>query len=326
MKTAESKRGVVVGIFVLVGIIIAVMGIFALGGQQNRFEKTVTIYAIFDDVEGLRKGNNIWFSGVKVGNVRDIKFLENSQLEVEMKIEDDVQQYIRKDAIVQLGSDGLIGNRILTISGGTTSAPEVSDGDRLVVETPTSTAEMMSSLQKNNENLVSITGNIKELTSGIMEGEGAAGVLFKDDDTANNLKRIMADLERVSRNTAMASAALNQFTAKLNSKDGLVNQMLTDTVVFSKLRASAEQLQETIAAAGEMTKNLSEASQKLNSPDNSLGKLLNDEEFAKKLDNTMNNLESSSEKLDENMEALQHNFLLRGYFRRQAKEEEKANE
>lgn len=331
MNTAENKRSVIVGIFVLIAIAILVAGIFTLGGQQNRFESTIRVQAIFDDVEGLRKGNNIWFSGVKVGNVKEINFYEGSlngnsrnagsQLEVVMEISQDAQKYIRKDARVKLSSDGLIGNKILSITGGSPGASSIEDGDRMATEAPLNTDDMMASLHENNENLVRITRNLKELTSSLTHGEGTAGALLKDSQMADNFREVIADLQQVSANTVQASGALSRFSNKLNTSGGLANQLLTDTVVFSQLKSSAEQLQQTISAAEVMTKNLSEASNKINTPDNGIGILLNDEQFGSQLKNTMRNLESSTEKLDENMEALQHNFLFRGFFRRRAKEE-----
>lgn len=326
MSTAENKRAVFVGIFVLISIAILIAGIFTLGGQQNRFEKTIRLTASFDDVEGLRKGNNVWFSGIKVGNVREIRFNENAELEVVMLIEEEVQRFIRKDARVKLSSDGLIGNRIISITGGSPAAPAVEDGDRLMTESGLSTDDMMATLQENNQNLVSITENLKELTTSLSQGEGTAGALLKDSVMADNFRAVVNDLQRVSANTAQASGALNQFTHKLNTSDGLANQLLTDTVVFSQLKASATQLQQTISAAEVVTTNLSAASSKMNSADNGIGILLNDEEFGSQLKNTMRNLETSTEKLDDNMEALQSNFLFRGFFRKRAREESRQQE
>ncbi|WPP48182.1 MlaD family protein [Catalinimonas niigatensis] len=321
MSRTENKRSVIVGIFVLIAIGILVAGIFTLGGQQNRFQKSIRLQAIFDDIEGLRKGNNVWFSGVKVGYVREISFYGDSQLEVTMQLEQDIQQYIRKDAKVKLSSDGLIGNKILSIEGGSMEAPPVEDGDNLAVEVPLSTDDIMASLQENNQNLVSITNNLKALTTNMINGEGTVGALFQDNQMAEHFRVVMANLEQVSNNTVRASSALTQFTNKLNTSGGLANELLTDTVVFSQLKTSANQLQQIVSSAETVTENLSEASNKMTTTDNGLGIILNDEEFGSQLKNTMRNLETSSEKLDENMEALQHNFLFRGYFRRQAREE-----
>lgn len=320
MSTSDNKRSVIVGIFVLIGIIIFVLGIFILGGQQKRFQSTLNVRAIFDDVAGLRKGNNVWFSGVKVGTVRGISFHGLSQVEITMRIEEDVQQFIRKDSKVKISSEGLIGNRILVIEGGSPNAPYVEDGDLLASEASLDTENLMATLQENNENLVSITRDFKELSSKLLQGEGTVGALLTDPEVATNFKETITNLEQVSQNTVRASGALSRFSAKLNTSEGLANKLLTDTVVFHQLRSSVNQLQQTTSTAQEITGNLSKASNRLTTTDNGIGVLLNDQQFANQLKSTMENLEAGTEKLDQNMEALQHNFLLRGFFRRQARE------
>ncbi len=325
MKAAENKRAVIVGIFVLIAIAILVTGIFTLGGQQKRFEKTFLITAIFDDVGGLRKGNNVWFSGVKIGTVRNIEFYGESQVLVTMRIEQDVQRYIKKDSKVKLSSESLIGNKILVIVEGSPDAPIAESGDLLPSIVPLNTEDMMVTLQKNNDNLVGITSNVKELSARLLEGEGTVGALLGDTVMADNFRSAIANLDQVSENTVRASGALQNFTAKLNTEGGLANELLTDTMVFSQLKTAVTQLQQTTKSAANITENLNEATQKLNTSDNGIGILLNDEKFGNQLKNTMGNLETSTEKLDENMEALQHNILFRGFFRRKARQEAKGN-
>src|SRR5688572_28489327 len=139
MKTAESKRSVIVGIFVFLGIAIFVTGIFTLAGQQKRFEKSIRLKAVFDDVAGLGVGNNVWFSGVTIGTVKKISFYGESQVEIDMNIVEDAQKYVHKDAKARISSESLIGNKIIVIYGGNTKTPAMEDGDHLQVETALST-------------------------------------------------------------------------------------------------------------------------------------------------------------------------------------------
>jgi len=75
MSAQENKRSIIVGIFVLVGVVLLVAGIITLGGQQNRFARTVTVSATFSDVGGLKAVNNVRCSGVKIGTVKIINFV-----------------------------------------------------------------------------------------------------------------------------------------------------------------------------------------------------------------------------------------------------------
>ena len=111
MNTADNKRAIIVGIFVLLALLILILGIFTLGGQQKRFIDTITVKAVFDDVAGLKQGNNVWFSGVKIGTIKTIKLYGDSQVEVTMNIEESTQQFIRKDAVARISSESFIGNR-----------------------------------------------------------------------------------------------------------------------------------------------------------------------------------------------------------------------
>src|SRR5690606_38836431 len=99
MRASVIKRTEIVGLYVLIGIIILVAGILVLCGQQNRISKTVTVTTVFDDVSGLKPGNNVWFSGVKIGTIKDIRFKNLQDVEISMIIEESSREYIRKDAV-----------------------------------------------------------------------------------------------------------------------------------------------------------------------------------------------------------------------------------
>lgn len=323
MSSADNKRTVIVGIFTFLAIVILVVGIFTLAGQQKRLIQTVTLTAIFDDVAGLRTGNNVWFSGVKVGTIKSINLYGDSQVEVVMNIEEKVQQFIRKNASARISSESFIGNKNIVIDGGTQSAAPVEDGDRIAAVSPLNTDDLMEKLQQNNENLVAITGDFKQLTSRLVKGEGTVGALLTDTTMAQDFRNMVDNLQRTSQSTVSASRSLSAFTNKLNSSDGLANQLVTDKEVFQQLKNSMTQLEEATASASEITENLRTATSQLNNSDGAVGVLLNDQQFARQLQSTMQNLETGTKKLDQNMEALQNNFLLRGFFRKQAKEQAK---
>lgn len=324
MKSAERKRSVIVGLFVFLGIVILVAGIFIMGGQQNRFGGAVRIKAVFDNVGGLKKGGNVWFSGVKIGTIREVHFTGDRMVEIEMVINNESKQYIRKDAVAVISSEGFIGNKMIVIEGGSSDTPEIEDGDQLHSKEGNDTEAMMATLQVNNQNLVAITDDIKNLSERVRRGEGTVGAFFSDSLMARNVKRMMENLNQAAANSRRISESLAEFSARMNTQDGLANQLMTDTTVFASLRASAAQLEDATRNATLLTENLSTASGKLNESDNALGILLNDPEMASQLERTMQNLETSSYKLDRNLEALQSNFLFRGFFRKEAKREEEA--
>ncbi|MHA7128148.1 MlaD family protein [Algoriphagus namhaensis] len=320
---AENKRSVIVGIFVFIGIAILVTGILTLGGQQKKFVKAIELRAVFDDIGGLQTGNNIWFSGVKIGTVKQIKFYGDSQVEVIMNVEEAVVEFIRKDSKATLSSDGLIGNKIIVIYGGTTMAPPVENGDRLESVMPLDTDQMMETLQTNNENLVDITADLKLLTGKLAQGEGIVGAVMTDSLLAENFRSIIKNLSVASANSTKMLADINEFTSKLNQQGNLFNDLVTDTLMADQVRQTLSTLQATAKNSEEMTEELKQITDKFNSGDNAMGVLLNDPEFAEDLKSFMINTDSATYNLNKGLEALPYTWPFRKGFKRKAKEEEK---
>jgi len=324
METSTRKRSVTVGLFVVIGIMIFVVGILTIGSMKKVFSSTISVKTIFDDVNGLKPGNNIWYSGVKIGTVKTIRFLENSRVEVMLNIEEKSQEFIRKNAKAKVSTDGLIGNKIIVIYGGTQKVPSIEDGDELVVEKIESTEEMLAVLSENNKNLLGITSAFKTISKNILAGKGTVGMLLNDERLYNDVDQTLAALKKASVNAQQLTASLSSYSEKLTQKGGLANDFATDTVIMKDLRGTISRLNETVGSANVMVNNLKTASADLNSNTTSpIGVLLHDEKTAANLKGTLENLESSTEKLDENMQALRSNFLFRRYFKKKAKEEAK---
>lgn len=313
MGDTINRRGIYVGIFIVIGIAFLVGGILTIGNLHSTFQKKISVSTIFGDVNGLQSGNNIWFSGVKIGTVKKIEFYGKSQVKVILNINTESQKYIRRDAKVKISTDGLIGNKILVIYGGSDTARMVEEGDVLANELMLSTEDMMNTFQQNNLNVL-------KLTKKISDGEGSIGKLINNDDLYNKLAATANSLQKASANAQVLTASLSQFSAQLNRKGTLANDLVSDSVTFVRLKKSVFALQRTMDSVNVFVNDLKQAGSNPNSP---VGVLLRDEKAGTELKNTISNLEKGSEKLDKNLEALQHSFLMRRYFRKQAKKAEK---
>ena len=317
MNESPNRRAVIVGVFVIVGILFFIGGILMIGNLHDTFKSKMKVVSLFDDVGGLKKGNNIWFSGVKIGTVSNLRFYGTSQVEVSMNIETKAQQYIRKDAKVKISSDGLIGNKILVIYGGTTAAPEVQEGDTLGVEKTFTSDDMINTLQANNVNVLAITADLKVITKKLAEGEGTIGKLLTDDAIYTHINAATASLQSASLKADQLASTLSTFSSNLNKKGTLANELTTDTLVFKSVRASIMQLQQMADTASSFVADLKKASK---NPNSTVGVLLRDEQSGARIKQTIQNLESSSQKLDEDLKAVQSNFLLKRYFKKKEKE------
>jgi phospholipid/cholesterol/gamma-HCH transport system substrate-binding protein len=317
MKNSPNKRGVIVGLFIFIGLLLLVAGVLIIGNLHETFKKKTEIVTLFDDVSGLQVGNNIWFSGVKIGTVSSLKFYADRKVKVMMKVEDKAVPYIHQDAFVKLSTDGLIGNKILVIYGGTSKRPQVSEGDTLRVEKTFTSDDMINTLQENNKNLLEITNDFKIISHKIASGQGTVGKLISDNSLYAHLDSATLSLQNASIQAKQLITSLTTFSKGLNKKGTLANELTTDTVVFKSIKASVLHLQQMSDNANVFINNLKEAS---TNPRSSIGVLLHDEESGARIKQTIKNLETSTQKLDQDLEAAQSSFLLKGFFKKKAKE------
>ncbi len=327
MRSTGSRRAVIVGIFIFLALTILIITILTLGSQKKTFGDSVGVKAFFDNVNGLQKGNNIWFSGVKVGTIKNITIIGNGYVEVDMNVEDKSAGFIKKDSKAKLSTDGLIGNKIIEIYGGSPESPRINQGDTLSGAKLLSTDAMMNTLSKNNDNILAITNDLKLITGGIAQGKGSLGKLLTTDDLSDNLNNTVLTVQRASENLERLSANISNYTASLNTKGSFANELVTDTVVFSKLRGTMSRLQDVADSAVAVIGNLNTTTITLNNglknKNTPAGMLLNDEKTADGIKVTLQNLQSASKKLDEDLEAAQHNILFRKYFKNKAKEDQR---
>ncbi|HVU94559.1 MAG TPA: MlaD family protein [Puia sp.] len=218
------------GLFAVAALVITISAIYYIGKQRNKFGSVLHITAKFSSVSGLKVGSNVRLGGIDVGTVDDIALTTDTTVQVGMVIQKKVQRFIRRDAKASISSDGLMGDKVITIAAGTPTAPIVSEGDSLASLKPIETDAIMASLKTSADNAAIITGNLADISNRINNGRGALGRLLRDTTLSDNITT------------------------------------------------------------------------------------------------TVKNLKSSSKKLDENMEAAQHNFLLRGFFRKKEKEKKKQEE
>lgn len=330
MNEINTAKRMAVGIFIVLGLLILITAVFTIGGQHKAFVKSVRIYVLFDDVQGLQPGNNVWLSGMKVGTVKSIDFYHNSQVAVTLNIEKKAQPHIASDSKARISTDGLVGNKIVVISGGTDGVRPIADNDSLHSQHLPGTQEMFATLQASNANLLEITGNLKTISKRLNDGQGTLGKLINDPAIADHLQTSIDHLRTAAANSENLIANLEDFSARLKQPDGLASKLASDTTVFARIKASAARLNEAASQAADFTSSLREAGQGLkqglNDENSPAGTLLHNEDAGADLQRTLKNLRISSKELSDDLEALQHNFLLRGFFRRREKQEKKEQE
>jgi phospholipid/cholesterol/gamma-HCH transport system substrate-binding protein len=324
VKTPEMKQNVKLGAFVLGGLLIFLLSVFFIGKESNVFSPTFEISAVFKNVEGLQKGDNVWLSGVKIGTVKSVDIVREGKVVVRLRLRDKQNQFIRKNATASIGSDGFIGNKIVVIRPG--NAHEIiEDSDVINADSPADTQELLNIAKDVGENTKSLTKDLRTIISKINKGQGIVGELLNDGPLANDIRATIGRLKATGDNTEKASAQLTGLLTDMRHGDGLLPTLISDTTLTRTFEDAIGNVKKVSQQAAQVANNLQQVTAKMNDNNNALGVLMADTAFAHKLQRTMTNAESASKKLDQDMEALKHNFLLRGYFRKQAKKE-KENE
>jgi len=318
MSNLEYKQNLKLGMFIVGGIVIFLSAIFYLGSRNNYFNKTFMVSAIFKNVEGLQEGDNVWLSGVKIGTINKVQIVAEGEVIVTLSLKDKQNEFIKKDATAFIGSDGLIGNKIVVIRPGG-NVKIIEDGDTINAYSPTDTQELFNLAKDVGTNTRSITDDLKLISAKIGRGDGILGELLNEGPLSKDLRAAIQSLKSAGDNTNKATAELHTAFESINHGSGLVTKLLTDTAYVFTFEKALNNIEQVGANTKTMSHDLKELASRINDKDNAMGVLLADSAFANKLRVTLENTRAASAKLDENMEAMQHNFLLKGYFKNQKK-------
>jgi len=199
METHSDQFKVRLGLFVAGGLVLFVLAIFIIGKQKNLFNPVYRLTCTFYNVSGLQVGNNIRFSGINVGTVDNISIINDSTVRVDMSVKKEVKQFIKTDSEVAIGSEGLIGDRLLIITQGSADAQLAQEGQRLTSKEPVETDAIMASLQVTAGNAEVITQQLAEIMIKINGGEGTLGRLIQDTTIAQNLNQTIVNLKQSSK-------------------------------------------------------------------------------------------------------------------------------
>jgi phospholipid/cholesterol/gamma-HCH transport system substrate-binding protein len=316
-KTTTQK--IRLGLFVIIGLLIFVLATYLIGDKQKMFGNTVQLATSFNNVNGLQLGNNVRYSGVNVGTVRNIEMIGDTNIRVEMIIDKEIFKHIKKNAVATIGSDGLVGSMVINILPGKGMADLVEPGYEISSLNRIRTDDLLNTFSKTNKNAEQLTENLLKITNEINDGEGTVGLLVNDIAMAKDLKLTMSYLKVSSQKTSESISNLNRLIATLNNKDNVVG-ILKDTAVANRIRNIVSNLDNTSVEINKAVSNVNKTVLNIKDGKGALNYLSNDPGLVRKIDSTMTNVNEASIRLNEDLEALKHNFLFRGYFRKLERE------
>ena len=200
------------GMFVTVGLLLFIMAIYFIGKQKNLFGSTFHITSKFKTVSGLEVGNNVRFSGINIGTVEEIRLINDSSVVVSMVIKDEVREFIKTDARASIGSDGLMGDKVLTITPGVKSTKIIEDNGAIASINGIEMNDIMKSVKKSVDNVGVISEELAIFSHSMNNGNGALARLVRDDKMANSVTNTLSNLESGTKGfSENMEAAKNNF-------------------------------------------------------------------------------------------------------------------
>jgi phospholipid/cholesterol/gamma-HCH transport system substrate-binding protein len=225
MKKNTSYK-VRLGVFISLGMAVFIVGIYFIGERQQMFRSTFRISGVFKDVSGLQPGSNVRLSGINVGTVEDINIVSDTSIRVEILVDENARKFIMKDAVAGIGSDGLMGNKVIILNPGTGGKKEIENNDIVQTIQPISMDDIMVSLKSTIDNTSTITSSLSKITNNIQSGKGTIGRLLMDQSMAQNFDSSITNLKQGSEglrnlvDSSKVSFAQNFDSIFVNLKEG----------------------------------------------------------------------------------------------------------
>ena len=242
-----------------------------------------------------------------------------------MKIEEKIIKHIKKNAIATIGSDGLVGNMIVNIIPGDGEASRIINGDVIESYSRIGADDILSTLSATNDNISILIASLLEITKKINKGKGTFGVLLNDTIMAKDLQTSVSNLKKVSKGASTSIQEINGLIASLKTtKEGVFGTLVNDTISGKKLKDIISNLEESRVEIDNVLTNINTVVDDVNSSKGAFNYLVKDSTLVQELKSTMKNINEGTDKFNDNMEALKHNFLFRGYFKKLERQEKKS--
>lgn len=323
MKNTNSEK-LRLGIFVIVGTALFIVGIYFIGQRVNMFNKTFTISAFFQNVNGLQNGNNVRYSGIDIGTVKNITMINDSTIKVEMSIDEKIITHIKKNAIATIGSDGLVGNMIVNIVPGKGNSPIITNGDTIESYSKIGADDILSTLSVSSENAAILTSDLLKITSSMIEGKGTIGLLLNDTLMAKDLRQSVHNLELASKGASTTISELNTIIKSIKTNNETVlGVLINDTISGTKLKDIIGHLETSSLEIENMLNSLNTVVDDFNMSEGTYNYIVKDTSLVNSLKSSLKNINEGTDKFNQNMEALKHNVLTRGYFKKLERQEKK---
>jgi len=324
-KTVNTIK---LGVFVASGLLFLILLLYMIGKNRNLFGPSFILKAQFDNVQGLVSGSNVRYSGIEIGTVKKINILSDTVMEVIMVVDDKMKKILRSNAIVSIGSDGLMGNKVINIAPGRTPASLVTANEVLLTRKPVATDELLQTLSKTNQDVAVIAAQLRSTVTRL-NNSTALWKILNDETLPQQLHQSASNVQLATARAAALATDLQAIVSGVKNGKGSVGAILTDTAFAMNLNNAILKIKTVGDRADEMAIALNEVvadvKQEVHQGKGTVNALLKDSLMVVKINASLDNIQKGTDAFNQNMEAMKHNFLFRGYFKKQEKQKAKAN-
>ncbi len=252
---ASASQKIKIGLFVVAAILILVAGVFLIGAKQNMFSSTFNVFGTFRNTGGLQVGNAIRFGGVNVGTIKGIRIVNDTTVRVDMILQSAKREFIKKDAVAVIGSDGLMGDKLLEIQPGSPNSPVLEPGGQIRTTEPTDFAAIITKFTHVAENAEVITGALAGMATQIKTGNGSISrLLYKDElavaleGTLNNTKQLTGSLHGITQQVQSGRGSMGELLYTDHLSRGLDSTVAGANAAMGTIQAAAYNFSENMRA------------------------------------------------------------------------------
>lgn len=234
-----------VGMFLLIGLVAAMVSIIALGGDKSLFTTYYRLNAKLNQVQGLNKGSIVSLSGMTVGNIEDIGFNSENQLVAIMKIDKKYQKRIAKDSTVEIRTQGALGDKFIYINPGDISVGIADNGDGLSAATSNDLMGIISEKGAEAGKIFDVISEVHKFMKAI-NADNRSEQMFKNFTEASlNLKEMSAEAKLLiaelrkenSESISGSMKKLEKIMTKIDRGEGTLGALINDPSLHEQLKS-----------------------------------------------------------------------------------------
>lgn len=312
MKT-NTNKALKLGVFVAVSTMLFIIAVYLVGNRNNYFNPSITIHVSFRDIRGLMEGNNVRFSGINVGSVKKITMVSDSSVVLDLSVREDYAKFIYRNSIVEIGQEGLVGNKLVNILPGSPASGIIEKGTFLKARKSIDYDKMLEESRDILTQTREAITSFKSVAEKIDLGNGDLGKLVNENTISGNLNVSITKL-----NAALTN--INLITQKINNGEGDLGKLVNDKDITTGAEKILADLKQTALKADSTVSHIQTASRSLTQGKGTINRLLNDSNTSAGIDTAVIKLNQSLDQFNTTARAIQNSWLIRLFSKKKTTE------